>query len=41
MGVVIETSVKHSGGPIERGGADMLMVPIFIRSTGVLINKYK
>jgi hypothetical protein len=36
MGVVIEICIKHPGGPTRMTVAGMHMVPVFIRSTGIL-----
>ena len=36
MGVVIEICIKYPGGPTRMTVTDM--VPVFIRSTGILIN---
>ena len=42
MGLVIETCVKYSGGPTRITVTDICtyMVPAFIRSTGILINRH-
>jgi hypothetical protein len=38
MGVVIEICVKYPGGRTRNRGTDM--VPVFIRSTGILMNTF-